>query len=415
MSAHDPKAREVLNAQIAVQQRPDRLPVNPRRNKVPAESRKRVAKACNGCNVRRAKCTGGLPCDRCRKSTRECRYPELEETVTISKSEYEALRRARESLGHHQTLSAFSELDYQPARQSLPQHPEQGDLGGSHGDSEVSLNEPDTPREGRVLQDPHGTVRYLGESSGATFLNHLREFMATVFPVAFNTTWPGPQATETKFISALGHYQTHDSRPSLVSSADPLLVPSKEQARRMLSELRLWTQDGPSTITSGGLYYWANTDELMAQYESYLEGPQTQESNRSLALVNAAFAVACQFNPGCAPEWDSGHGQTFFTRARMLIGNPLDVASLSDANVLTLLAFYLLNSYRRDASYMYISVALHIFLVHGVHRAWLIEEDGKRKFWNAYGKFFTLEDPCATGQQFSSPYPAILLFASELY
>lgn len=389
------------------QSRPDRLPVNPRRNKVPAESRKRVAKACNGCNVRRAKCTGGLPCDRCRKAARECKYPELEESVTISKSEYEALRRACEILKQHQTTSAFSELDYQPTRQSLPHHPEQGDPEGRRGDSEISLNEPDAPREGRVLQDPHGTVRYLGESSGATFLNHLREFMATVFPVAFNTIWRGPQATETKFISALGHYHTHDSRPLLISSADPLLVPSKDQASRMLSELRLWTQDGPSTLTSGGLYYWANTDDLMAQYESYLADPQSPEANQNLALVNAAFAIACQFNPDCGPEWDAGHGQTFFTRARMLIGNPLDVASLSDANVLTLLAFYLLNSYRRDASYMYISVALHIFLVHGVHRAWLIEEDGKRKFWNAYGKFLPVREGGSSLSELLSPYSAL--------
>lgn len=394
------------------QSRPDRLPVNPRRNKVPAESRKRVVKACNGCNVRRAKCTGGLPCDRCRKAARECKYPELEETVTISKSEYEALKRNCESLEQRQASSTFSELNYQPIRQSVA-HPEQGDLEGTHGDNEISLNEPNAPREGRVLQDPHGTVRYLGESSGATFLNHLREFMATVFPVAFNTTWPGPQATETKFISALGHYHTHDSRPLLISSADPLLVPSKDQARRMLSELRLWTQDGPSTSISGGLYYWANTDDLMAQYETYLADPQSPEANQSLALVNAAFAIACQFNPDCAPEWDAGHGQTFFARARMLIGNPLDVASLSDANVLTLLAFYLLNSYRRDASYMYISVALHIFLVHGVHRAWLIEEDGKRKFWNAYGKFLPGRKDKSSSYRVISP--CSLSFASELY
>lgn len=364
--------------------RPDRLPVNPRRNKVPAESRKRVAKACNGCNVRRAKCSGGQPCDRCRKASRECKYPALEETVTITKSEYEALRRTRASLEQGQPGLSPNGLDDHASGRRLSQGRESTDPGGNLGDTELSINEPDAPREGRILQDPHGTVRYLGESSGATFLNHLREFMATVFPVAFNTTWPGPRATETKFISALGHYQTHDSRPLLVSSADPLVVPSKDQARRMLAELRFWTQNGPATTASGGLYYWANTDDLLAQYEDYLADPQSPEASRNLALVNAAFAIACQFNPDCAPEWDAGHGQTFFARARMLIGNPLDVASLSDANVLTLLGFYLLNSYRRDASYMYISVALHIFLVHGVHRAWLIEEDGKRKFWNAY-------------------------------
>ncbi|ETN37454.1 uncharacterized protein HMPREF1541_08445 [Cyphellophora europaea CBS 101466] len=253
----------------------------------------------------------------------------------------------------------------------------------SRGHVPVRLEEPDAPREGRILLDAYGQSRYLGESSGATFLNHIREYMATVFPIAFNTAWPITQATDTKFISALGHYQTHDSRPLLVSSPDHLM-PSIEQAKRMLSELSHWTRNGSHTAISGGIFYWANTESLLAEYELHLADPRSSELSRNLALINAAFAVACQFNPDCAPEWDAGDGQTFFARARALVGNPLDIASLSDAPVLTLLGFYLVNSYRRDAAYMYISVALHILIVHGVHRAWSIDEDGKRKFWDVY-------------------------------
>lgn len=381
--------------------RSERLPVNPRRHKVPTEARKRVAKACNGCNVRRAKCSGGQPCDRCRKASRVCAYPAIEEYVTIKRSEYEALRRTCPDVDrHHSDSSPGHEDETQSGRPdshtlSIDSHPNNVD------EPEYLIDEADPPKEGRILQDPHGTVRYLGESSGATFLNHLREFMATIFPIAFNTACPTSQGTDTRFISALGRYQTHDSRPLLVSSVDPLLTPSKEQARRMLSELRYWTQNGSSTVVSGGLYYWTDTNALMTSYEIYLSDPHSAEANRSLALVNAAFAIACQLNPDSGPEWDAGHGQTFFARARALIGNPLDVASLDDASTLTLLAFYLLNSNRRDASYMYISVALHIYLVHGVHRAWSIDEDGKRKFWDAYNLDRWLS--CAMGR------PAIIL------
>jgi hypothetical protein len=244
---------------------------------------------------------------------------------------------------------------------------------------------PDAPGEGRILQDPDGVVRYLGESSGATFLNHLREYMATVFPLAFNTTWPGSHSSETGFISALGRYQTHDSKPLLAPVVDSLTMPTKEEALVMFAELRYWAQDGAATVESGGIYYWVNIDGLNSQYDAYLAGPAAVNAHTpNLALVNAAFALACQFNPSCAPDWDSTCGQTFFTRARSLIGDPLDTSTIGDANVLALLGFFLMNCNRRDAAYIYVSVAMHILVLHGVHRAWLIDEDGKRLFWTIY-------------------------------
>ncbi|KAL5380361.1 hypothetical protein PMIN06_011646 [Paraphaeosphaeria minitans] len=39
--------------------------------------------------------------------------------------------------------------------------------------------------EGRMLFDPDGNMRYLGETSGATFLDLLKAFMLTLVPLAF--------------------------------------------------------------------------------------------------------------------------------------------------------------------------------------------------------------------------------------
>ena len=208
--------------------------------------------------------------------------------------------------------------------------------------------------------------------------------MATVFPLAFNAAWPCTD-TSTGFIAAIGRYQTHDSRPLLSSTVDSLTLPTKDEALVMLSELRYWAQDGAATIESGGIYYWANIDTLISSYHNYLSAPgAVQNGNSNLALINAAFALACQINPSCAPNWDTTSGQTFFARARELIGNPLDVLTIADAGVLSMLGFFLLNSNRRDAAYIYVSVAMHILVVHGVHRAWMIDEDGKRLFWTIY-------------------------------
>ncbi|KIW94579.1 uncharacterized protein Z519_04555 [Cladophialophora bantiana CBS 173.52] len=240
-------------------------------------------------------------------------------------------------------------------------------------------------REGRILQDPDGTVRYLGESSGATFLNHLREYMATVFPLAFEAAWTGASNPDaTAFISALGKYQTHDSRPLLTTTVDPLISPTNEQAAAMLSEFQHSAQNGEGTFASGGIYYWIDVQAVLDEYRAYVEGVRTIEASPNMATANAAFAVACQFNPKCAPPWETGFGQTFFARAKSLVGNPLDDSTINDATVLALLGFYLLNSNRRDAAYIYVSVAMHILIVHGVHRAWMVDERGKRLFWTVY-------------------------------
>ena len=332
---------------------------------------------CNACNVRRAKCSGGQPCERCQKSARECQYPVVEETVSITRREYHELLRKCRRFEEHERGANDSAHNGDSLSDS------QSDGRSPHPHGSTVLPSPDAPQEGRILQDPDGTIRYLGESSGATFLNHLREYMATVFPKAFNMTWPGAEGS-TRFIAALGRYQTHDSRPLLTTTVYSLTLPTKEEDITMLSELRYWTQDGAATIESGGIYYWANIDDMIVQYHNHLAAPRAETDTSDLAMINAAFALACQFSPSCAPTWDSTGGQIFFARARGSIGNPLDVSTITDASTLSILGFYLMNCNRRDAAYIYISLAMHILVVHGVHRAWMIDEDGKRLFWTVY-------------------------------
>jgi hypothetical protein len=304
--------------------------------------------------------------------------------VSVRRSEYDGL----------QTKCALLE---QALAEAMPSPSERERLiqqlqtGGSS--SEQTLQETEQEiiegapnlREGRILRDPDGRVRYLGESSGATFLNHLREYMATVLPLALGSASSGQsELAPTAFISALGKYQTHDSRPLLTSTVDPLMLPTKEQASTMLSELGPTAQDGEGIFPSGGIYYWIDVPSLLREYQAYLDGVEAGKVSHVMATANAAFAVACQFNPKCAPEWESRYGQTFFARARTLLGCPLDVSVINDATVLALLGFYLLNSNRRDAAYIYFSIAIHILIVHGVHRAWMVDERGKRLFWTIY-------------------------------
>ena len=308
----------------------------------------------------------------------------MEQTISIPRSEHEAVTAKCALL--EQALAEL--IPAQRDREKLLQQvqtkittPEQQPTDADQDIDEDSQH----LREGRILTDPDGCVRYLGESSGATFLNHLREYMATVFPLAFEASSPvSSNPDTTAFISALGRYQTHDSRPLLDSTVDPLFMASREQATIMLAQFREAAQDGQGSFYSGGILYWISFETIMTGYLAYLDGARTVEAGQHMVVANAAFAVACQINPSCAPEWESGLGQTFFARARDAIGNPLDVSAIHDAIVLAILGFYLLNSNRRDAAYIYISVAMHILIVHGVHRAWLVDEQGKRLFWTVY-------------------------------
>lgn len=152
----------------------------------------------------------------------------------------------------------------------------------------------------------------------------------------------------------------------------------------MLTELSYCAQDGDDAFPSGGIYYWLNQQRVMVEYQAYLDANGAFDLSPDMVTANAAFAVACQFNPHCAPNWESASGQTFFARAKNSLGNPLDVSVVNDASVLALLSFYLLNNNRRDAAYIYVSVAMHILIVHGVHRAWMVDEQGKRLFWTVY-------------------------------
>ena len=372
-----------------------RLAINPRRPRVPPEKRKRVVRACNRCNAKRIKCSGDRLCAACRVSSSDCQYASAEEWLKISRTEYDELKKKAELLDQakspqsvHNVANSFiptpsNEEHQTPGALQVPvaRYTESGTYVPSDGGT---LVEERVSNEGRVLQDPDGIVRFLGESSGAAFLDQLREFMATLFPTVFNSSWPSLQNPEHSFISSLGQYQTHDSRPLLIDDVDPHKLPSRTEASIMLADLRYFVQDGSGDFESGGIYYWYDMDNMLQEYHGQHISSIVSESNANSATWNATFAVACQINPICSPRDEAQHGENFFARAKNLLGNPLDVVTLSDVRTLALLAFYLLGMNRRDAAYIYISVAVHILIVHGVHRGWMVDEQGKRTFWTVY-------------------------------
>ncbi|KAK7421664.1 hypothetical protein QQX98_002131 [Neonectria punicea] len=429
---------------------PQRLPVNPRRHKVAPERRKRVATACNACNVRRVKCSGDHPCRQCRSSSRDCVYPVAVEKVSVARAELDDLRRKVDVLGralrdtvpdaarrqellalverdgetaagdaattvagtssagtpsaersypgtplaveaelvphadhHHSQPQLHSHSPSQPHSQSLPQlqsHPSRPKAADHHHEEEQAST------EGRLLHDPDGHARFLGETSGATFLDYLKEFMSTVFHLAYHDRHPG--ADGTAFLSSLGRYQTYDSRPLHERHVDPSWLPSRHGMLAMLSELRCFIQDGNGNWPGGGIYWWGHmsTAPGLPPMDSKPHAAR-RDVCRHLAFYHTAFAVVSQVSttPAQAPELQTGLSEDYFSRACLLLGNPLDITrfTIDDVAALALMGFYLIEMNRRDAAYMYVSNAMHISIMHGAHRGW-VDESGKRVFWTLY-------------------------------
>ncbi|KAH8172329.1 fungal specific transcription factor domain-containing protein [Sarocladium implicatum] len=387
-----------------------RLPVNPRRHKVAPEQRKRVATACNSCNVRRIKCSGEKPCKQCRSSSRECAYPAAVEKVTVPKPELDDLRRqldnferalrdavpdsdqrrellrrasGRETSSTPPGQHSFSSM---PTPDSASEHPGRQSFNSLRttgtGESVSSLRSESVetdqvvPLEGRLLRDPSGSVRFFGETNENVFLDIVKDYFSV-----------GLQSTSGTFLSTAGLYQSEDSSEILKTDVDPIWLPSAAHVGVGLSELRHFIQDGAGRWLSGGLYYWGELSTLPTR--PLVSGLETADVRqyRHLAFYQAALALACRATTTDAPTSASQQPlcETYFARASILIGNPLDVSQhvFGDAATLALMAFYLIETNRQDTAYMYIGAATRVCLIEGAHRG-LTEESGKRVFWTVF-------------------------------
>lgn len=306
------------------------------------------------------------------------------EKVAVPRAEIDALRARCSQLASclEQVVPDSTRRHELIARAALSQRSSY-QSNGSDATSRSAESHEDEPgqNDGRWLADPDGTQRYLGSTSGATFLDLVKEFMRTIFPLA----WPNVQISGGEFLSSLGQYQTGDSKPLKEPEVDPTVLPAKSDMSKMMAHLSFFVQDGGGDFASGGIYYWGNLDASM--FDAMTFGPDTDARFlRRLALFHAAFALNSQLEmPTKATNTDE-IGEVHFARAKKLLGNPLDTtnSTVTDIPVLTLMALYLVEMNRRDAAYMYVSWGIHLAVMHGVHIGGWVDEQGRRAFWTLY-------------------------------
>lgn len=265
---------------------------------------------------------------------------------------------------------------------------------------------------GRLLQDSEGMGRYLGETAGATFLDHLKELMGSALPTSPQDR---PSTIEqSQFLSSLGNFTVDDQRP-LNHPVNPLWLPPDSTMSAVLSELRHFIQDGGGQWPSGGIYWWGDLG-LLPVRPPELPSPEVDLSAyRHLAFYHAALAVACQSTstqPPLSSETSPSLSEPYYARAATLLGNPLEIArrTIGDVASLGMMSFYLLETNRCDAAYMYVTAAMHISIMLGAHRGW-VDERGKRIFWSVYCldrwlSCLTGRPPSMTDEAIQLPMPA---------
>ncbi|KAH6639155.1 fungal-specific transcription factor domain-containing protein [Boeremia exigua] len=238
--------------------------------------------------------------------------------------------------------------------------------------------------EGRLLHDPDGASRFLGESSGATFLDQLKQFIRTLLRSLAYV--PGAD-DGFGFVASVGSYQTYDSRPLANPNVDPHWLPSQPEISTMLHELRQYIQDGNGAFKSGGIFWWGDLEQLPVPLASPMSitAMTMNDAHRYLAFYHACFALSVSLRHSSLRLSDYQSGEAYFKRARMLLGNPVETVhfALEDVPALSLMGYYLIEVNRRDAAYMYVSLAVHTAIIHGSFRH-AVDERSKRMFWTLY-------------------------------
>lgn len=181
------------------------------------------------------------------KSSRECEYSAPESDRNALKIDNERLRKR---------CAALEEGFVAAAPEDAARLLEQLDHGVNLTQSTrlhslpLLFSDREVVGIGRLLRDDEGKTRFLGETSGATFLEALKDFLYSILPFSFNDSVDNGS----RFVMNRGRYQTFDSRPLPDPDVDPLWLPSRTEMTMMLAELRHLVQDGNGDFPSGGIH-----------------------------------------------------------------------------------------------------------------------------------------------------------------
>ena len=362
---------------------------------------------CNDCSLRRLKCSGDRPCARCTSYGRDCVYPTAVEKVTLAKTELDDLKQ---KLHTYENILRSASLDHLTPQTS--QTPQSDTTSYGRGDATrassyatprltqvlehpaASADLEDSRRSqmdkristpGRIFQYSSGVGRYRGESSGAAFIDRLKNVLRDL--PASEQAQPQHSIRE-KFFDKLDSFITDSMAPRHDPSVNPLWLPSDGVIQSGFTKLQSFVRYGSGIWPAGGIF-WLGDLEALPERPCLSRIPQgSLHDFRHLAFYQATLALAfCdEASPSlCHADAQVQHSEAFFARAAILLGNPLDIVGreIRDVSTLGLMALYLIQTESLDAASAYLTLAMHISVMLGAHRG-LLDEEGKRIFWSIY-------------------------------
>lgn len=397
--------------------------------------------SCNLCNTRRIKCSGVKPCDQCRSAQRICEFPVFEKKVYVAENTYKELRARKDALeiclqnlfpDPIQRQNLLTEAQHSlPARESrsTPIKDEETQANSPVASTSTFVLTPPhfqnghSPRnfpgslgtaatEGSLLVDNDGTKRWLGGTSGATFLDHLKKFMHTLKScLGYNGASPGSQ-----FLASRGQYQTSDSRLLFTPTTDlnnTFKASDHWTTSCRLSKVDEFLQGRAGTSACGGIHYFGDLS-----IDNWFIVQRDPSRARELAFYEAASALGTIYSLTATNSRRDGQlGETSFANARRILGDPTEISNynMRDVATLAMMAMYMSEMNRRDNAYMYLSHASSICCMFGGLQGSSseLEERDIRTIWTLF--CLTRDLSCLMGRpplypieafQLPSPTPA---------
>ncbi|KAG0136434.1 hypothetical protein HOY82DRAFT_599049 [Tuber indicum] len=267
--------------------------------------------------------------------------------------------------------------------------------------------------QGQFLTDPENYSSFIGDCGGATFLAKVRDFIRSTLPLlprqpGYVTSQSFPSDPIESSSPMTSSYYGHDNLPLSLPVTEPYALPPKGQVLQYLETFLKFHGCGTAShpVTGGGIFHWLNPRKLCLDIESLYSGATFSTSvdggvpsvdYTTICTLNMVMALGCQataFSSGgppieeglaaLSPSWRTvpgstvvppqmegyhptrGHpeayprtnphpGMTFFSRAKLLLVNPIEEATLPCLRAVTLMAFYLLSANRRDTAYLIFS------------------------------------------------------------
>ncbi|CVL06429.1 related to fungal specific transcription factor [Fusarium proliferatum] len=293
--------------------------------------RRRCAAACESCKRRKERCDGNLPCRRCaiRQIASECRYsaPKRRPSTSPRQSVRTDPRDLPDPLAD-MLLNYSIDLPLEQTASQLE-------------DSFLNIGAP-FPDTYRVAENDHQGSVHFGDAANECFLQQIRQLVSRIL---------GPCA----FVEQPIQYHTNHDPSCPVSVSDPPPKPSSLHAKQLVR----WGIQATSHLL-GAL----DESEVKSQIDAWLQQDEDAATLSSAIcyLILANGALTC-------PEDEDATAEAYYTYAKYLTNSKSGQGpNLSAILCHNLIAFYQINSGRRDAAYHSIGVACRLACAMGIHK-----------------------------------------------